>query len=96
MDEKIKRHIKLSWWLLEQKCIYYFTDLCHKSWADSMVDDSVYDAREREYKNLCTKLGLEPTVVDMVGFEINRPCCQEVLKKLGKKKKHPLVGRIDL
>lgn len=85
MEKEYERYIELSWKILEFKCAYYRPDLVH---GDSLpkytVPDVVYDKLESEYKELCGKLGESPTASDMVGFDLDRPSCRLVVKKLGK------------
>lgn len=83
-----KEFIRLGWWLLEHKAMYYLgegaTEI-HPSWLRGYAaTDAEYDRKERRYDALAFKLGEDPTVSDMVGFCRNRPCCQLVLAKLKK------------
>jgi hypothetical protein len=90
----MEEFVKLGWWLLEQKAIYYlgFGDGdVHPSWAMHYgVEDAEYDKKERRYEALAFRLGLDPTVSNMVGFDKKRPCCQLVLSKLSK----PIPARL--
>lgn len=61
-----RRFIKLGWKLMEAKYRYYSLDA-------PTLQDHEYDALEREYDTLSKRLGLPPTAVDMVGFDISRP-----------------------
>lgn len=90
----MKEFIKLGWWLLEQKAIYYLGsggEDIHPSWVKHYgVDDAEYDKKERRYEALAFRLELDPTVSSMVGFDKKRPCCQLVLSKLSK----PIPARL--
>lgn len=75
-QDKRQRFIKLSWEILEHKCRYYIMD-------KPIIQDYEYDAIEKEYDALAKELGAEPTASDMVGFNLDRPSCQSVMRKLG-------------
>lgn len=88
-NEKLLREfIALSWWILEQKALYYrgHGDCgIHPSWMEHhAVPDHIYDRKEKRYESLALILECEPTASEMVGFNENRPCCQLVLAKLQK------------
>ena len=77
-----ERHVWLSWKILECKLMYYRPELVHESWHKTLATpDAQYDAYEAEYLKLCTKLKLEPTAQQMVGFDTNRSSCRLVLEK---------------
>jgi hypothetical protein len=98
-DIKQKRleHIRLSWWLIERKIMYYYPEMIKEEFHDKLVtDDDLYDQRERRYLNLCLELGIENTVAhhgfDDIGevagkgmFEVDfsRHCVALILKKYG-------------
>lgn len=81
-----KRLVELSWLILELKLAYYRPDLLHSDWKELAVADTMYDKLESEYRKLCEELGVDPTSADMVGFDLSRPSCQLVARKLGKAK----------
>jgi NAD-dependent DNA ligase len=76
---KNKRHIELTWQLLEEKAKYY-------GYAKGeIISDQKYDALEEEYKALCKELKKPTSVTDTVGFPLNSPSGRLVLSKLGVK-----------
>lgn len=78
----------ISWQLLEYKLAYYHPHLIHDDWKkEVMVEDSVYDKLEDEYKQMCKDLNVEPTASAMVGFDFTRPSCKLVVFKLSNPKK---------
>lgn len=98
LSDTEKEFIQLGWWLLEQKALYYLGEgnpsPIHPSWKKHHgVHDHEYDTKERRYDALAIRLGKDPTVTDMVGFDQSRPCCQLVLKKLGKPYPQSLLKR---
>lgn len=89
MTDLEKEFVQLSWWILEQKYIYYhgynFDGAVHPSWIKHhAAEDHEYDEAERRYEFLADILGKNPTATDMVGFNKNRPCCELVMAKLAK------------
>lgn len=70
-----KRFILLGWKILESKYRYYIQD-------SPTISDEQYDAMEREYDKLAIKLNLVPSATDMVGFDVKRPSCIEVARKV--------------
>lgn len=79
-----KRHIKLSWILLEHKCLYYV--LNKAKYNHLRISDSDYDTLEKYYIYVCKKLKIKPSISKMVGFDQKKPSCNIVLKKLLEKK----------
>ncbi len=75
MNDKERRHIRLSWELIEHKVRYYV-------WAAPVIEDHEYDALEDEYRALCLELGLPATAADMVGADESRAAVRLVLKNL--------------
>jgi len=71
----LKRFIELSWQILEHKYRYYIL-------IKPIIGDYQYDMLEKEYEALADKLGLPKSASDMVDFDMNRPSCQSVAKKL--------------
>jgi NAD-dependent DNA ligase len=69
------RFVQLSWKLLEHKCRYYV-------YSRPSIDDYEYDMLEKEYEALAAKLGEEPTVANMVDFDMKRPSSRLVLKRV--------------
>lgn len=79
-----KRFIQLSWKIIEYKMAYYRPDLVHKDHMNKLtVSDVEYDSLENEYKNLADKLGLPASAHEMVGFDLERPCCNLVAEWYG-------------
>lgn len=59
-----KRHIQLSWKIIEAKILYYSPGEISESFInENLPSDADYDAMELEYLYLCRLLGLENTVV---------------------------------
>lgn len=82
---KRQRFVELGWKLLEHKCWYYM-------FQDPKVTDYQYDMLEKEYEALASELGLEPSVSNMVDFDMKRPSCERVYNKIWHiKKKRKLV-----
>jgi len=80
-----KEYVKLSWQLLEYKCMYYNPELVHPdNRAKYTVKDAVYDSLEAKYKEICVKYGYKPTASEMVGFDKSKLSCQLVALKLGR------------
>lgn len=79
-EDKKQRFIQLSWIILEHKYRYYILD-------KPIIQDYDYDKLEKEYEALADELKLEPSASNMVGFDLDRPSCQSVVKKLNTKKK---------
>lgn len=75
MYDEQNEFIRLGWIILEHKCRYYVFD-------KPIVTDYEYDLIEKKYDSLADKLGLEKSASDMVGFDLKRHSCQNVLKKL--------------
>lgn len=73
-----KEFIKLSWAVLEAKCIYY---MMHGNHPKS-IEDYEYDLLEKRYEALAKELNLEPTASNMIDFDLSRPCCKLVYSKL--------------
>ena len=74
---------ELSWWLIEQKFLYYCSGDAHPSWEKFYAaTDAEYDEKEQRYRDLCDMLGTGPYTYEMVGFDKSRPSCQLVMKKL--------------
>jgi hypothetical protein len=61
MDENEKRHVQISWELLEHRYRYWVID-------DTNISDQEYDALDREYLSLCNKLK-KPNTVSSSGYE---------------------------
>lgn len=73
-----KEFVKLSWWILEQKLLYYgYQNLK----LPKPVSDNEYDLKEERYKELAVILGENPTASDMVGFDPDKPSSKLVLEK---------------
>ena len=70
-----ERFVELGWLLHEHKCRYYYL-------KRAIIADEEYDKLEEEYKALAAKLGLNPYVSEMVGFDPDRASSQMVLHKL--------------
>lgn len=70
-----ERFVELSWQILEHKCRYY-------ELSRPTIKDYEYDMLEKEYDALAAKLGLPASASDMVDFDMARPACKEVYKKL--------------
>lgn len=82
-----KLFFRLGWLILEAKYAYYVKD-------DPLYEDHVYDQMERKYDALAKVLGVAPTVADMIGFDEDRPSCQQVISnwyKIDKAKRKKLV-----
>lgn len=81
----MNRFIELSWKLLEYKLFYYRPDLVAKKYIKQLtISDNVYDSLENEYKWLARTFNMTPSVTDMVGFCIDKPCCRLVYSKYSK------------
>lgn len=70
-----ERFARLSWKILEHKCHYYMFN-------NPQIQDYEYDMLEKEYDALALTLGKPPTASDMVGFDLERPSCRSVYRKL--------------
>lgn len=81
----IKIHSRLSWILLEAKCLYY--KLTGTKYEHLRIDDQTYDFLESKYRKLCKKLKKKDTISTMVGFDEERQSSQLVYRKLKNKKK---------
>lgn len=77
MNDATKEMIKLSWQILEHKCRYYRQEL-----NLTTIPDEEYDKIEDRYRILCEELKISPTACDMVDFDMSRPSCNLVYKKL--------------
>lgn len=62
--------IRMGWWLLEQKFLYYEEG---KYKTVRPVSDELYDKIEEFYKKLGEKLDKRPTACEFVGFPYNTP-----------------------
>lgn len=79
-----KRFVELSWKIIESKMVYYRPDLVHKDHiAKLTISDAEYDRLENEYKRLANKLNLPASAHEMVGFDLDRPCCRMVAEWYG-------------
>ena len=77
-EQAEKLFVKLSWEILEHKFRYY-EGAKH---GLTPIADEAYDKIESNYKKLASALKINPTASDMVGFDINKPSCKLVMKKL--------------
>ena len=90
LSEDQKKFIELGWKLLEYKCVYYRPKLVHPYNLEyCTISDATYDLLEGQYKAVCVRLGEIPTASDMVGFDLDRPSCKMVVRKLGKPRRPP-------
>lgn len=76
--------IKLGWWLLEQKFLYYEGP---KHNCSRPVSDDLYDKREDYYNKLSDKLGLEKSASKIVGFPLDTPISQLIASYIISNKK---------
>ncbi len=74
----MNRLAQLSWKILEAKYAYYILQ-------NPIMEDFEFDELALEYDDLCDLFGDEPTATKMVGFDPRRPCCQLVMRKMGRK-----------
>ena len=74
-SQKKLLQIRLGWWLLEQKLLYYNPEY------GKCVHDEEYDRNEDTYKLLCTEFGLEPTASNNVGFPWDSPSGRMIATK---------------
>lgn len=66
---------QMAWDILTAKYCYYVLD-------DPVMEDEEFDKLELEYRDWCDILGMSPSAADMVGFDLNRPSCQLVKRKI--------------
>lgn len=77
---------KLSWILLEQKCLYY--TLTHSKYEPLRISDKKYDMIERAYVKIGSYLKKSVHIHEMVGFsKTSHPATALVYKKIKEKKK---------
>ena len=81
----IKKHAKVSWILLEHKCLYY--KLTDKRYNHLRISDEKYDQLERYYISICKDMKIKPSISKMVGFDLRKPSCALVMIKIKKLKK---------
>lgn len=98
-----RRHVELSWRLIEYKAMYYAPELVHASWHDHLtVSDELYDGLEVRYLGLCRETGRPNTIVHkaypgyddvpgdgMMEIDRDRPSVRLVLRKLAEKRRVP-------
>jgi len=83
----VNEFVQMSWKLLEYRLMYYHPDKVHPSWHDELtVPDSDYDLLEAQYKRVAEELGVVQTITHMVDFDLSRPSCKLVMKKLAKER----------
>lgn len=97
-SKDMRRYIELSYRLIECKICYYYPELIKEGYrAQLEVHDDIYDQMEREYIDLCIKLGKENTVSHsgyrseevkgegMFEVDFKRPAVHLVMRKWGVK-----------
>lgn len=80
MSKEYKRLSQLSWILLSCKFLYY----CGAKYnipSSNTISDVAYDKLEDEYKGLAKKLGIQPSVTDMVGFQESATGAKAMIKE---------------
>jgi hypothetical protein len=82
--------VRLSWAILELKFAYYYPHRLHRDWSILLVDDSIYDAIEDQYKIICKSLNLPPTACNMVGFDDKRAASRMVMSMLTEPKNNKI------
>ena len=72
-EERISHFQDVGKRLLKHKFNYYVSNI-------HSIEDSEYDYVERYYEAVAEDLGLEPEIVNMVGFNPNHPWSMELLQ----------------
>ncbi|NRA76898.1 MAG: hypothetical protein HRU18_01710 [Pseudoalteromonas sp.] len=79
IDKKKILFVRLGWWILEQKLLYYYPNQ-----YGACVDDTIYDHNEDAYKELAEELNLNATACNNVGFPSDSPSGRLIISKFEK------------
>jgi hypothetical protein len=83
---------KISWILLEQKCLYYV--LTHSKYDKCKITDTEYDLIEKRYVEIGKHIGESTHISEMVGFKKDYSATTKmVYKKLKETKKSITIGK---
>ncbi len=66
---------EMAWDILTAKYCYYVLD-------SPVMEDEDFDKLEVDFRDWCAILGMSPSAADMVGFDLERPSCQLVKRKV--------------
>ena len=74
-EEKVDHLLNLEERILEHRYRYYILDA-------PVIPDTHYDYLERYYVNVCSLLGVEPTVTNMVDYNHGYPGAKEAAERV--------------
>lgn len=91
-ESLLEIYTKISWILLEQKCLYYV--LTHSKYNKLRITDTEYDLIEKKYAMIGKYLAESTHITKMVGFDKDYSATTKmVYKKLKETKKALTIGK---